>query len=131
MRLSTYRIVWISLLSMLALLSSELVSSAPLMTFQMASQAQPANAAVDHCSAQSAVIAANDGHSASHDIPSVSCEADPDKMHNCCSAACVSVFAYFPPANQIVNARTHLALIPLERQGNSIERPRSLYRPPI
>lgn len=129
MRFSTSRIFWITIFSMLALLSAELVSSAPFMSIQMTSTSPSMSMAADHCVGETALSDTHENHNASPTLPSVDC--DSDNMHNCCGAACLSVFAYSPPVKQLVDVKTQRALIPLEPRDGSITLARSLYRPPI
>lgn len=131
MRFSTSRIFWITLFSMLALLSAELVSSAPFMSIQMTSTSPSMSMAAEHCMGDTVLSDTHASHNALPTPPSVDCDSDPDNMHNCCGAACLSVFAYFPPVNQLVDVKTQRALIPLEPRDGSIALARSLYRPPI
>ncbi len=131
MRFSTSRIFWITIFSMLALLSAELVSSAPLMSLQMSGTSHSMSMPVDHCAGGTALSDPLENHSVFAASPSADCDSDPDNMHNCCGAACLSVFAYFPPVNQLVDVKTQRALIPLEPRDGSIALARSLYRPPI
>nr|WP_165387790.1 hypothetical protein [Vibrio vulnificus] len=133
MRFSSLRIFWISFISMFAMLSSSFASSAPLMTFQMlnASSIQ-----TDVASACSMTMDEMSSH-AMHMPPSSEknshppCMNDDLAIHSCCTAACVSVFAFLPQSSYSLQAHYQLALIPHESSTLAIQREQSLYRPPI
>lgn len=128
MRFSSLRIIWITCFSMFAMLSSNIASSEPLMMIKMMSD--------DHSmmSSMSCMTAVpnSDGHShgdeLSHD-DMLQCQSE--KQHNCCAAMCLSPLAFLPIVNQPAPIKVQLALIPLEKGIPAVERPQSLYRPPI
>ncbi|HDZ3745315.1 TPA: hypothetical protein RSW77_002797 [Vibrio cholerae] len=135
MRLSPVRIFWISIISMFAMLSSSFASSAPLMTLQMIS-------AFTHQSEAEAPsdCVMMDSSQMSHSMPmshssmeesSSHCMSDAPSIHNCCTAACVSVFAFLPQTAYSLPAQYQLALIPYESAKSVVQRQQSLYRPPI
>ncbi|ENM5758508.1 hypothetical protein KW764_000368 [Vibrio mimicus] len=137
MRLSPLRIFWISIISMFAMLSSSFASSAPLMTLQMISasthQSEPEAEAPSGCVMM-------DSSQMSHSMPmshssmeesSSHCMSDAPSIHNCCTAACVSVFAFLPQTAYSLPAQYQLALIPYESAKSVVQRQQSLYRPPI
>ncbi|ENM5778326.1 hypothetical protein NTH33_002010 [Vibrio mimicus] len=135
MRLSPLRIFWISIISMFAMLSSSFASSAPLMTWQMisASTHQSESEAPSGCVMM-------DSSQMSHSMPmshssmeesSSHCMSDAPSIHNCCTAACVSVFAFLPQTAYSLPAQYQLALIPYESAKSLVQRQQSLYRPPI
>lgn len=137
MRLSPLRIFWISIISMFAMLSSSFASSAPLMTWQMISasthQSEPEAEAPSGCVMM-------DSSQMSHTMPmshssmeesSSHCMSDAPSIHNCCTAACVSVFAFLPQTAYSLPAQYQLALIPYESAKSVVQRQQSLYRPPI
>ncbi|EGR4332564.1 hypothetical protein D6V12_15915 [Vibrio cholerae] len=135
MRLSPLRIFWISIISMFAMLSSSFASSAPLMTWQMisASTHQSEAEAPSDCVMM-------DSSQMSHTMPmshssmeesSSHCMSDAPSIHNCCTAACVSVFAFLPQTAYSLPAQYQLALIPYESAKSVVQRQQSLYRPPI
>lgn len=68
------------------------------------------------------------GEEFSHD-DMLQCQSE--KQHNCCAAMCLSPLAFLPIVNQPASIKVQLALIPLERGIPAVERPQSLYRPPI
>nr|WP_255199189.1 hypothetical protein [Vibrio sp. 05-20-BW147] len=73
-------------------------------------------------------------HSGSHQsakTPTNHCATDAPSIHSCCTAACVSVFAFLPQTAHSLPVSYHMALIPRESTAWSIERQQSLYRPPI
>ncbi|WP_064607582.1 hypothetical protein [Photobacterium sp. J15] len=161
MRLSPVRTIWISVISIFAMLMSGFVASAPLMTFQMlsdsyavaqtqASQAQDktlsvhvksssgsSGSAVIHCGG----LMLQDKAHAMHDLAMpesvapeqtpVNCDSEQSTPHTCCSASCATVIAFLPPINTTISNQTQPVLIPIEKQGAIIERSQSLYRPPI
>lgn len=133
MRLSSVRIFWISLISIFAMLSSSIASSAPLMTLQMAS------ASIHQSEVPSGCVMMDSSqmfHSMRMDHASVQensshCMSDAPPIHNCCTAACVSVFAFLPQTSYSLPAQYQLALIPYESAKSVVQRQQSLYRPPI
>lgn len=135
MRLSPLRIFWISIISMFAMLSSSIASSAPLMTLQMIS----ASVHQSETEAPSGCVMM-DSSQMSHTMPmshssmeesSSHCMSDAPSIHNCCTAACVSVFAFLPQTAYSLPAQYQLALIPYESAKSVVQRQQSLYRPPI
>ncbi|WP_308852264.1 hypothetical protein, partial [Vibrio vulnificus] len=109
MRFSSLRIFWISFISMFAMLSSSFASSAPLMTFQMLSTVQSQSTMTSDCGMSVKVVDPHAMHSGSHQsassqaesnqavkTPANHCATDAPSIHNCCTAACVSVFAFLP-----------------------------------
>lgn len=133
MRLSPIRIFWISIISMFAMLSSSIASSAPLMALQMIS-------ASSHQSEVPSGCVMVDSNQLSHSMPmshssmeesSNHCMSDAPSIHNCCTAACVSVFAFLPQTSYSLPAQYQLALIPYESAKSVVQRQQSLYRPPI
>ncbi|EEW09286.1 hypothetical protein FXE87_08510 [Vibrio mimicus] len=135
MRLSPLRIFWISIISMFAMLSSSFASSAPLMTWQMIS----ASTHQSEAEAPSGCVMM-DSSQMSHSMPmshssmeesSSHCMSDAPSIHNCCTAACVSVFAFLPQTAYSLPAQYQLALIPYESAKSVVQRQQSLYRPPI
>ncbi|HFQ5016053.1 TPA: hypothetical protein ACGUP9_002052 [Vibrio vulnificus] len=144
MRFSSLRIFWISFISMFAMLSSSFASSAPLMTFQMLSAVQSQSTMTSDCGLSVKVVDPHAMHSGSHQsassqaeinqaakTPNSPCATDAPSIHNCCTAACVSVFAFLPQTAHSLPVSYHMALIPRESTAWSIERQQSLYRPPI
>ncbi len=144
MRFSSLRIFWITFISMFAMLSSSFASSAPLMTFQMLSAVQSQSTMTSDCGMSVKVIDPHAMHSGSHQsansqaesnqaakTPTNHCATDAPSIHNCCTAACVSVFAFLPQTAHSLPVSYHMALIPRESTAWSIERQQSLYRPPI
>lgn len=135
MRLSPLRIFWISIISMFAMLSSSIASSAPLMTWQMISVSVHQSKA----EAPSGCVMM-DSSQMSHSMPmshssmeegSNHCMSDAPSIHNFCTAACVSVFAFLPQTTYSLPAQYQLALIPYESAKSVVQRQQSLYRPPI
>lgn len=133
MRLSPIRIFWISIISMFAMLSSSIASSAPLMALQMIS-------ASSHQSEVPSGCVMVDSNQLSHSMPmdnssmqenSSHCMSDAPSIHNCCTAACVSVFAFLPQTAYNLPAQYQLALIAYESAKSVVQRQQSLYRPPI
>lgn len=140
MRFSSLRIFWISFISMFAMLSSSFASSAPLMTFQMLSAVhsqstvQFQSTMASDCGMSVKEVDPHAMHSGSHQAaktPINHCATDAPSIHNCCTAACVSVFAFLPQTAHSLPVSHHIALIPRESTACSIERQQSLYRPPI
>ncbi|ENM5813962.1 hypothetical protein V4V51_001421 [Vibrio mimicus] len=137
MRLSPLRIFWISIISMFAMLSSSFASSAPLMTLQMISAST--HQSESEAEAPSGCVMM-DSSQMSHSMPmsyssmeesSSHCMSDAPSIHNCCTAACVSVFAFLPQTAYSLPAQYQLALIPYESAKSVVQRQQSLYRPPI
>ncbi|HAT8541748.1 hypothetical protein F6X00_21775 [Vibrio vulnificus] len=129
---------------MFAMLSSSFASSAPLMTFQMLSTVQSQSTMTSDCGMSVKVVDPHAMHSGSHQsassqaesnqavkTPANHCATDAPSIHNCCTAACVSVFAFLPQTAHSLPVSYHMALIPREPTAWSIERQQSLYRPPI
>ncbi|EGR1866387.1 hypothetical protein D3N24_02875 [Vibrio vulnificus] len=129
---------------MFAMLSSSFASSAPLMTFQMLSTVQSQSTMTSDCGMSVKVLDPHAMHSGSHQSASSQaesnqavktlanhCATDAPSIHNCCTAACVSVFAFLPQTAHSLPVSYHMALIPRESTAWSIERQQSLYRPPI
>ncbi|EPF2929469.1 hypothetical protein ACSL9C_002344 [Vibrio navarrensis] len=140
MRFSSVRIFWISIISIFAMLTSGIVSSAPLMTFQMLSAVQSQSTVqsqitmTSDCGMSVKVVDPHAIHSVSHQsakTPTNHCTTDAPSIHNCCTAACASVFAFLPQTAHSLPVSYHMALIPRESTAWSIERQQSLYRPPI
>ncbi|MGL4380860.1 MAG: hypothetical protein ACRCTB_07300 [Vibrio sp.] len=120
------------------MLSSSFASSAPLMTWQMISasthQSEPKAEAPSGCvmmdsSQMSHAIHADEP--LSMEKSSSHCMSDAPSIHNCCTAACVSVFAFLPQTAYSLPAQYQLALIPYESAKSVVQRQQSLYRPPI
>lgn len=139
MRLSPLRIFWISIISMFAMLSSSFASSAPLMTLQMISASTYQSESEAEVEAPSGCVMM-DSSQMSHTMPmshssmeesSSHCMSDAPSIHNCCTAACVSVFAFLPQTAYSLPAQYQLALIPYESAKSVVQRQQSLYRPPI
>lgn len=139
MRLSPLRIFWISIISMFAMLSSSFASSAPLMTWQMISASTHQSESEAEAEAPSGCVMM-DSSQMSHAMPmshssmeesSSHCMSDAPSIHNCCTAACVSVFAFLPQTAYSLPAQYQLALIPYESAKSVVQRQQSLYRPPI
>ncbi|EIR1601250.1 hypothetical protein NMR69_003174 [Vibrio cholerae] len=139
MRLSPVRIFWISIISMFAMLSSSFASSAPLMTLQMISASTHQSEPEAEAEAPSGCVMM-DSSQMSHTMPmshssmeesSSHCMSDAPSIHNCCTAACVSVFAFLPQTAYSLSAQYQLALIPYESAKSVVQRQQSLYRPPI
>lgn len=97
MRFSSVRIFWIALISLFAMLSSSIASSAPLMTWPMisASTYQSEAEAPFGCVMMDAskISPTMQMNHTSMEISSNHCTSDSPTIHNCCSAACVSVLA--------------------------------------
>lgn len=135
MRFSSVRIFWIALISLFAMLSSSIASSAPLMTWPMISASTyqseaeaPSGCVMMDASKMSPTMQMN--HT-SMEISSNHCTSDSPTIHNCCSAACVSVLALLPQTTYSLPTEHQLALIPCESTKSVIKRQQSLYRPPI
>lgn len=128
MSVSPIRKIWISLLSIVAMLMSSYVSSAPLMTFQMLSQSQSVAMASSHCG--SGAMKHHDLATAT-DTASSPCDSENNMTHNCCSAVCSTAFALFTHTPEQIDIATRLALIRVETAGQVVSRQTSLYRPPI
>ncbi|EKF9200455.1 hypothetical protein XV78_01135 [Vibrio cholerae] len=129
MRFSSVRIFWIALISLFAMLSSSIASSAPLMTWPMKSEAEaPSGCVMMDASKMSPTMQMN--HT-SMEISSNHCTSDSPTIHNCCSAACVSVLALLSQTTYSLPTEYQLALIPYESTKSVIQRQQSLYRPPI
>lgn len=140
MRFSSVRIFWISIISIFAMLTSGIVSSAPLMTFQMLSAVQPQSTVqsqitmTSDCGMSVKVVDPHAIHSVTHQsakTPANHCATDAPSIHNCCTAACASVFAFLPQTSYSLPAQYQLALIPYESAKSVVQRQQSLYRPPI
>lgn len=147
MRFSATRINWITLLSIFTLLTSSVVSSAPLMSFQMldsinsisssksiqprsSSQQGDCHPAINNDHAQMS------HHSSSSDSyltqsESLHCDSSAESMHNCCTATCVNVIAFIPNSNNDTNFKIRLSKMEALTLGKRVHRPHSLYRPPI
>ncbi len=135
MRFSSVRIFWIALISLFAMLSSNIASSAPLMTWPMISASTyqseaeaPSGCVMMDASKMSPTMQMN--HT-SMEISSNHCTSDSPTIHNCCSAACVSVLALLSQTTYSLPTEYQLALIPYESTKSVIQRQQSLYRPPI
>ncbi|GHZ61912.1 hypothetical protein VCSRO175_1091 [Vibrio cholerae] len=135
MRFSSVRIFWIALISLFVMLSSSIASSAPLMTWPMISASTyqseaeaPSGCVMMDASKMSPTIQMN--HT-SMEISSNHCTSDSPTIHNCCSAACVSVLALLSQTTYSLPTEYQLALIPYESTKSVIQRQQSLYRPPI
>ncbi|MGR3020721.1 putative secreted protein [Vibrio vulnificus] len=133
MRFSSLRIFWISFISMFAMLSSSFASSAPLMTFQMLNASSIQTDVTSACSmtmdemSSHAMYMPPSSEKNSHSP----CMNDDLAIHSCCTAACVSVFAFLPQSSYSLQAHYQLASIPHESSTLVIQRQQSLYRPPI
>ncbi|HFG1892712.1 TPA: hypothetical protein ACGF6R_001396 [Vibrio cholerae] len=117
------------------MLSSSIASSAPLMTWPMISASTyqseaeaPFGCVMVDASKISPTMPMS--HS-SMEESSNHCMSDAPSIHNCCTAACVSVFAFLPQTAYSLPAQYQLALIPYESTKSVIQRQQSLYRPPI
>ncbi|WP_260847713.1 hypothetical protein [Vibrio cholerae] len=117
------------------MLTSSIASSAPLMTWQIIS----ASTHQSEAEAPSGCVMM-DSSQMSHSMPmshssmeesSSHCMSDAPSIHNCCTAACVSVFAFLPQTAYSLPTEHQLALIPYESAKSVVQRQQSLYRPPI
>lgn len=135
MSISPIRKIWISLFSILAMLMSSFVSSAPLMTFQMLSTTSASAESIsdNHCGSMNTLQAhhTNYNDTSQSMTPDLPCDSDDNLAHNCCGTVCVTVFALFTPTAQNTYINSKLALIHSDSGGNAIYRQASLYRPPI
>lgn len=59
------------------------------------------------------------------------CGSESSMSHDCCPATCFSAFAFLTTDSQSPQHKTKLALINSDQRIAIIERPQSLYRPPI
>ncbi|WP_367986552.1 hypothetical protein AB2S62_08195 [Vibrio sp. NTOU-M3] len=132
MRYSRLRIFWITALSIMTMLVSSVVSSAPLMTFHMLSNNQTQMMS-SHCGEPSSdTMQHHDtSHTMKHQSSFMACAGDVDMQHNCCGATCVSVLGFVPVTTNSALLPAQLALIPHEPLLVAVSRGRSLYRPPI
>lgn len=136
MRLSSLRIIWITLFSIVTLLSSSVVASSPLMTFNMLT-----TMSASHISKNSSLSGCHDhlSNSASsassheHGIEKTAshCDSDSKSVHNCCSATCINIMAFVPNSVNHALLSEELALIEGSTQKVFSLYPQSLYRPPI
>lgn len=163
MRFTSHRTFWIALFSIFMMLMSSIVSSAPLMTFQMLSDGaiptleavtgqddrEPNHRSTDHhheapCSAammathhaespsvpaHPAASSSNTASNAQHAM--ANCNDSQDMPHNCCSAACISVFAFLPRLKQSIVRQAQLVPFTPDVIAMVPAHPQSLYRPPI
>jgi mannitol-specific phosphotransferase system IIBC component len=132
MSFSPIRKIWITLISILAMLMSSFVYSAPLMTFQMASNTHQTNMQADTPCGMTAKVD-HSHHEPTH-VESQSqnaCSGENDIAHNCCGSVCASAVALFTPSAQSAHIASFLALIHSESVGDTVYRQASLYRPPI
>lgn len=144
MRFSSTRINWITFLSIFTLLISSVVSSAPLMSFQLfdaSSTNQSTSSSTPpqrlDCHRGGGIDHAKMGHSVSapisHDMTearSLSCCSGADSEYNCCGATCVNLLTFIPNVNNDPHVKTRLSRIENLTQGERVHRPQSLYRPP-
>ncbi|WP_394251429.1 hypothetical protein [Vibrio profundi] len=128
MRLSSLRIIWITCFSMFAMLSSNIASSEPLMMIKMMSDNHSMMSSMSCMSTVSSSREHAHSDDFSHD-DMLQCQSE--KQHNCCASLCLSPLAFLPIVNQPAPIKVQLALITFEKGIPAVERPQSLYRPPI
>lgn len=111
------------------MLSSSIASSAPLMTWPMISASTyqseaeaPSGCVMMDASKMSPTMQMN--HT-SMEISSNHCTSDSPTIHNCCSAACVSVLALLSQTTYSLPTEYQLALIPYESTKSVIQRQQS------
>ncbi|MDE1315847.1 hypothetical protein MEG05_17680 [Vibrio aestuarianus] len=131
--------IWFSVLMVVVLITSSMVSSAPLMAITMAkmqptkqvsssgmhkmSPCQEGNLATLHHADSSEIVEASSV---------VNCiDMAMDGVHSCCSAMCAAAFALFSLGGTPFVPHVDLLLIHSEPFTSSITISRSLYRPPI
>jgi len=128
MRFSSLRIIWITCFSMFAMLSSNIASSEPLMMMKMMSENHSMMSSMSCMTSASNANAGSHGDDFSHG-DMLQCQSE--KPHNCCASMCLSPLAFLPIISQPSPLKVQLALIPIEKGFTAVERPKSLYRPPI
>jgi hypothetical protein len=119
--------IWVTTLTLIALLLSSAVTSAPLMPLQMLANSQM-------------TMTINDS-SSTHCMPSQEdivnkiqecCDSESMVMdHQCCASTCVASYTALPGSSHTYTQSSSLVLIPeiIVRQANSVTS--SLFRPPI
>lgn len=131
MDFSPIRKIWIITFSILAILTSSVASSSPLMTFQMLAFSN--TDAVKHSSAHHAEHSTVKEFESKHHHPAPisACPDDHGINSSCCSAACANVVTIPSPINEALLRKVQLALIFPEIEDKLLSRQTSLLRPPI
>ncbi|MDN2483660.1 hypothetical protein [Vibrio agarivorans] len=135
------RTLWITLISIAAMLMSAYVSSAPAMTLQVGQHTtHPATMAHCHSASNQHHDDKHDHehsheHSAHHVMPSDSvqagdCDNQSHSVHSCCTSVCSSVSYPIATANITQPTLASLALHHPITIGDAQTRPRLLLRPP-
>ncbi|CAM4395693.1 hypothetical protein VIAG107301_14845 [Vibrio agarivorans] len=135
------RTLWITLISITAMLLSAYVSSAPAMSLQMGQHTtQPTTMA--HCqSASKQHHDHDDKHDHSHEhtvhhvmtsdsVQTSDCDNQSHSVHSCCTSVCSSVSYPIETANITQPTLASLALHQPITIGDARTRPRLLLRPP-
>ncbi|MBD1557775.1 hypothetical protein HC752_12610 [Vibrio sp. S9_S30] len=126
--------IWITMLSIVALLFSGFVSSAPVMMGTMGEQA-PSKASP--CHASSVETTSNHSMETTHSDhlntseKSASCLSDSYGGHACCVAVCSATFAPLPIRDALTSTRFTLSPFFVIMIGDKISRTQTLLRPPI
>lgn len=131
--------IWFSVLMVVVLITSSMVSSAPLMTINMAniqSTEQVPSSEMHNgspCHEGNLVTLHHADSSRGVEASSaVNCiDMAMDGVHSCCSAMCAAAFAFLPLGGTPLVPHADLLLIHSEPFTSSITVSRSLYRPPI
>lgn len=128
MRISKIRTYWIAILSVLAMLVSSIASVSAMTMMEMQPQQHHS---MSGCNTEMMVEHPHAMYMPTADQVTPECGADNAMSHDCCPATCFSAFAFLTTDSQSPQHLTQLALINADQRIASIERPRSLYRPPI
>ncbi|MGF1683728.1 hypothetical protein [Photobacterium minamisatsumaniensis] len=133
----TLRTTWIIVFSIIAMLMSSYVSSAPSMVTKMLCFGQ--ESMTHHCSSDMAdchsmtEMTSQHSHTSS-DIALISnsdtCTDSSDMVHNCCSTVCFSVFYPMQLPQALSELSYSLALYQSFTIGDKVARTQTLLRPP-
>lgn len=138
MHLKSLHTIWLTLFTVLVLLVSSVVNSAPMMNIQMMS-----NGMMNHNSSLPMTKMENNNDCGMPDMmdmsmmqhaevkePNMDCDSS-GMVHTCCTAACTIVFVPLPiPASQASPAIYRATMTP-EVTSPVVHVSRDLYRPPI
>ncbi|WP_104401216.1 hypothetical protein [Vibrio penaeicida] len=126
--------IWITVLSIVALLFSGFVTSAPVMMIDMIEQA---SSKASPCHVSSVDATPNHSMKMMHSdrsgtsAESLSCLSDSHGGHTCCIAVCATTFVPLPVSDVLVYTRFTLSPFYAVTIGDEISRTQTLFRPPI
>ncbi len=136
MRLKPLHTTWLTLFTMLILLVSSVVNSAPLMNLQMMQSNTKGSVETvvntsSHCGSHSMDMTMSQPPMQVTTDAEMDCADSSGTVHNCCTNACSFVFVSLPVPENQPNPQANLAAISLETTQPVVQVRHGVYRPPI